>query len=160
MQALAGKAPNVNISRSAGIGRRSSIRIRGLPPSMGGRAALVVDGVPMDNSPISTNFNVIDAGGTISPANNGGRQGTRRRTGSATSTNDSRTSRSSRAPRPLRSMLAPRTASSDHAKRGQAERRATLNSSFSFDKVTRFTRCSAARQGLRNTAPTASRVQR
>jgi TonB-linked SusC/RagA family outer membrane protein len=76
VQALAGKAPNVNISQAAGDpGAGSSIRIRGIRTLNGSVEPLfVVDGVPMDNSSISTtNFNVIDAGGVnIAGQDNGG----------------------------------------------------------------------------------------
>jgi TonB-linked SusC/RagA family outer membrane protein len=76
VQALAGKAPNVNISASAGDpGAGSSIRIRGLRTLNGSVEPLfIVDGVPMDNSSVSTtNFNVIDAGGVnIAGQDNGG----------------------------------------------------------------------------------------
>ena len=76
VQALAGKAPNVNISASAGDpGAGSSIRIRGTRTLNGSVEPLfIVDGVPMDNSSVSTtNFNVIDAGGVnIAGQDNGG----------------------------------------------------------------------------------------
>ncbi len=76
VQALAGKAPNVNISQSSGDpGAGSSIRIRGIRTLNGSVEPLfVVDGVPVDNSSISTtNFNVIDAGGTnLAGQDNGG----------------------------------------------------------------------------------------
>ena len=76
VQALAAKAPNVNISQSAGDpGAGSSIRIRGIRTLNGSVEPLfIVDGVPVDNSSISTtNFNPIDAGGTnLAGQDNGG----------------------------------------------------------------------------------------
>ena len=76
VQALAGKAPNVNIQQSAGDpGAGSSIRIRGVRTLNGSVEPLfVVDGVPVDNSSISTtNFNVVDAGGSnLAGQDNGG----------------------------------------------------------------------------------------
>src|SRR5689334_8822506 len=67
VQALAGKAPNVQISQSAGDpGAGSMITIRGLRTINGDVQPLfVVDGVPVNNSTFSTtNFNPIDAGST------------------------------------------------------------------------------------------------
>ena len=76
VQALAGKAPNVNVAQSAGDpGAGSSIRIRGVRTLNGSPEPLfVVDGVPVDNSSISTtNFNVLDAGGVnLAGQDNGG----------------------------------------------------------------------------------------
>jgi TonB-linked SusC/RagA family outer membrane protein len=76
VQALAGKAPNVNVSQSSGDpGAGSSIRIRGIRTLNGSVEPLfVVDGVPVDNSSISTtNFNVVDVGGVnIAGQDNGG----------------------------------------------------------------------------------------
>jgi TonB-linked SusC/RagA family outer membrane protein len=76
VQALAGKAPNVVVNQSAGDpGAGSSIRIRGIRTLNGSVEPLfIVDGVPMDNSSISTtNFNVIDAGGVnLAGQDNGG----------------------------------------------------------------------------------------
>ena len=76
VQALAGKAPNVVVNQSAGDpGAGSSIRIRGVRTLNGSVEPLfIVDGVPVDNSSISTtNFNVIDAGGVnIAGQDNGG----------------------------------------------------------------------------------------
>ena len=76
VQALAGKAPNVNISQSAGDpGAGSSIRIRGVRTLIGSVEPLfIVDGVPVDNSSISTtNFNPVDAGGVnLAGQDNGG----------------------------------------------------------------------------------------
>ena len=67
VQALAGKAPNVLVSQSAGDpGANSRIQIRGLRTLNGNTEPLfVIDGVPVTNYTFSTtNFNVIDAGGT------------------------------------------------------------------------------------------------
>jgi TonB-linked SusC/RagA family outer membrane protein len=76
VQALAGKAPNVVVNQSSGDpGAGSSIRIRGIRTLNGSVEPLfIVDGVPMDNSSISTtNFNVIDAGGVnLAGQDNGG----------------------------------------------------------------------------------------
>jgi TonB-linked SusC/RagA family outer membrane protein len=76
VQALAGKAPNVNITQSSGDpGAGSSIRIRGIRTLNGSVEPLfVVDGVPVDNSSISTtNFNVVDVGGlNLGGQDNGG----------------------------------------------------------------------------------------
>ncbi len=76
VQALAGKAPNVNVNQSAGDpGAGSSIRIRGMRTLNGSVEPLfIVDGVPVDNSSVSTtNFNVVDAGGTnLAGQDNGG----------------------------------------------------------------------------------------
>ena len=76
VQALAGKAPNVNVSQSSGDpGAGSSIRIRGMRTLNGSVEPLfIVDGVPVDNSSISTtNFNPVDAGGAnLAGQDNGG----------------------------------------------------------------------------------------
>ena len=67
VQALAAKAPGVDVTSSAGDpGASSSIKIRGLRTINGSAQPLfVVDGVPLDNSSQSTtNLNPIDAGGT------------------------------------------------------------------------------------------------
>jgi TonB-linked SusC/RagA family outer membrane protein len=76
VQALAGKAPNVAVSQSAGDpGAGSSIRIRGVRTLNGSVEPLfIVDGVPVDNSSISTtNFNPVDAGGpNLAGQDNGG----------------------------------------------------------------------------------------
>ena len=76
VQALAGKAPNVVVQQSAGDpGAGSSIRIRGMRTLSGSVEPLfIVDGVPMDNSSVSTtNFNVLDAGGVnLGGQDNGG----------------------------------------------------------------------------------------
>jgi TonB-linked SusC/RagA family outer membrane protein len=67
VQALAAKAPGVDVTSSAGDpGASSSIRIRGLRTINGSSQPLfVVDGIPLDNSSQSTtNLNPIDAGGT------------------------------------------------------------------------------------------------
>jgi TonB-linked SusC/RagA family outer membrane protein len=67
VQALAGKAPNVLVSQSAGDpGANSRIQIRGLRTLNGNTEPLfVIDGVPVSNYTFSTtNFNPIDAGGT------------------------------------------------------------------------------------------------
>ena len=77
VQALAGKAPNVNVSQSAGDpGAGSSIRIRGMRTLNGSVEPLfIVDGVPVDNSSVSTtNFNVVDAGGVNLPGQDNGGQ--------------------------------------------------------------------------------------
>jgi TonB-linked SusC/RagA family outer membrane protein len=76
VQALAGKAPNVQVSQSSGDpGAGSTITIRGLRTLNGSVEPLfILDGVPMNNSTFSTtNFNVIDAGGTgLAGQDNGG----------------------------------------------------------------------------------------
>lgn len=76
VQALAGKAPNVNVSQSSGDpGAGSSIRIRGLRTLNGSVEPLfIVDGIPVNNSSVSTtNFNPIDAGGAnLGGQDNGG----------------------------------------------------------------------------------------
>ena len=67
VQALAAKAPGVDVTSSAGDpGASSSIKIRGLRTIQGSTQPLfVVDGVPVDNGSYSTtNFNPVDAGGT------------------------------------------------------------------------------------------------
>ncbi|PYP54240.1 MAG: hypothetical protein DMD39_02065, partial [Gemmatimonadetes bacterium] len=67
VQALAGKAPNVQISQTAGDpGANSRIQIRGLRTLNGNVEPLfIIDGVPVTNYTFSsTNFNPIDAGGT------------------------------------------------------------------------------------------------
>jgi TonB-linked SusC/RagA family outer membrane protein len=67
VQALAAKAPNVEVTQSSGEpGSSSYIRIRGQRTITGGAQPLfVVDGVPIDNSSFSTsNFNPIDELGT------------------------------------------------------------------------------------------------
>ncbi len=66
VNALAGKAPNVQVSSSAGDpGASSSIHIRGLRTLNGTAEPLfIVDGVPVDNSSFSTsNLNPIDSPG-------------------------------------------------------------------------------------------------
>jgi TonB-linked SusC/RagA family outer membrane protein len=63
VEALAGKAPGVNVVGSSGEpGSSSSIRIRGLRTVTGTASPLfVVDGTPVDNSSYSTtNFNPVD----------------------------------------------------------------------------------------------------
>jgi TonB-linked SusC/RagA family outer membrane protein len=63
IQALAGKAPNVQITSSSGEpGAASYIRIRGMRTLSGsGQPLFVIDGMPVDNSSFSTsNFNPID----------------------------------------------------------------------------------------------------
>jgi TonB-linked SusC/RagA family outer membrane protein len=76
VQALAGKAPNVNVAQSSGDpGAGSSIRIRGMRTLNGSVEPLfIVDGVPIDNSSVSTtNFNPVDAGGSnLGGQDNGG----------------------------------------------------------------------------------------
>src|SRR3954471_4012034 len=67
VQALAGKAPNVQVAQSAGDpGAGSKITIRGLRTINGDVEPLfIIDGVPMNNTTFSTtNFNPIDAGST------------------------------------------------------------------------------------------------
>ena len=63
VQALAGKAPNVQVSQSSGEpGASSHIRMRGVRSLSGtGQPLFVVDGMPIDNFSYSTsNFNPID----------------------------------------------------------------------------------------------------
>jgi TonB-linked SusC/RagA family outer membrane protein len=64
VQALAGKAPNVEVTEASGEpGAASYIRIRGTRSLASGNSQplFVVDGVPIDNSSISTtNFNPVD----------------------------------------------------------------------------------------------------
>src|ERR1700694_634046 len=63
VQALAGKAPNVEVTQQSGDpGASSFIRIRGTRTISGsGQPLFVVDGVPLDNSSFSTsNFNLND----------------------------------------------------------------------------------------------------
>ncbi|MEJ7811934.1 MAG: SusC/RagA family TonB-linked outer membrane protein [Gemmatimonadaceae bacterium] len=67
VQALAAKAPNVEVTSSSGEpGASSYIRMRGQRTILGGTQPLfVVDGVPIDNSSFSTsNFNPTDELGT------------------------------------------------------------------------------------------------
>ena len=67
VQALAAKAPGVDVTSSAGDpGASSTIKIRGMRTINGSVEPLfVIDGIPMDNSSQSTtNLNPIDAGGT------------------------------------------------------------------------------------------------
>jgi TonB-linked SusC/RagA family outer membrane protein len=67
VQALAGKAPNVQVSQSSGDpGAGSKITIRGLRTLNGSVEPLfIIDGVPVNNTTFSTtNFNPIDAGST------------------------------------------------------------------------------------------------
>ena len=66
VQALAAKAPGVDVTSSAGDpGASSSIKIRGLRTISGSSEPLfVVDGLPVSNASASTtNFNPVDAGG-------------------------------------------------------------------------------------------------
>jgi TonB-linked SusC/RagA family outer membrane protein len=76
VQALAAKAPNVQINQSAGDpGAASKIQIRGLRTMNGETQPLfVIDGIPANNSTVSTsNFNPIDEGsGGAGGQNNGG----------------------------------------------------------------------------------------
>src|ERR1043165_314498 len=77
VQALAGKAPNVEVAQSAGDpGAASKITIRGGLRTINGdvEPLFVVDGVPMSNFTFSsTNFNPIDAGGGgVGGQDNGG----------------------------------------------------------------------------------------
>jgi TonB-linked SusC/RagA family outer membrane protein len=67
VQALAGKAPNVQVSAASGDpGAASKIQIRGVRTLNGSFEPLfVVDGVPVSNHTFSTtNFNPVDAGAT------------------------------------------------------------------------------------------------
>lgn len=67
VQALAAKAPNVEVTQSSGEpGASSYIRIRGQRTvTAGAQPLFVVDGMPIDNSSFSTsNFNPIDELGT------------------------------------------------------------------------------------------------
>ncbi|MGH7538095.1 MAG: SusC/RagA family TonB-linked outer membrane protein [Gemmatimonadales bacterium] len=67
VEALAGKAPNVEVTASSGEpGASAYIRIRGLRTIQGStQPLLVVDGLPIDNSSFSTsNFNPLDELGT------------------------------------------------------------------------------------------------
>ena len=67
VQALAGKAPNVQVSQSSGEpGSSSYIRMRGLRTvNSSAQPLFIVDGLPIDNSSISTsNFNPVDELGT------------------------------------------------------------------------------------------------
>ena len=163
VQALAGKAPNVNISQSAGDpGAGSSIRIRGLRTLNGSVEPLfVVDGVPMDNSSVSTtNFNVIDAGGTnLAGQDNGGQL-----EGTSTPNRISDIN-----PNDIENVEILKGASAAAiygsraangvvlitTKRGQpGATRYRLSSSFSFDKVTRLYPLQRSfGQGLFNAAP-------
>jgi TonB-linked SusC/RagA family outer membrane protein len=75
VQALAGKAPNVQVAQSAGDpGAASRIQIRGLRTLNGSTQPLfVVDGVPVNNSTFSTtNLNPVDAGGVNLPGQENG----------------------------------------------------------------------------------------
>ena len=77
VQALAGKAPNVQVSQSSGDpGSNSRIQIRGLRTLNGNTEPLfIVDGVPISNYTFSTtNFNPVDAGSTsgVGGQDNGG----------------------------------------------------------------------------------------
>jgi TonB-linked SusC/RagA family outer membrane protein len=77
VQALAGKAPNVQVSQASGDpGSNSRIQIRGLRTLNGNTEPLfVVDGVPVSNYTFSTtNFNPVDAGSTagVGGQDNGG----------------------------------------------------------------------------------------
>jgi TonB-linked SusC/RagA family outer membrane protein len=76
VQALAGTAPNVQVSASAGDpGASSRIQIRGLRTLSGSVEPLfVIDGIPVSNYSFSTtNFNPIDAGGGgVGGQDNGG----------------------------------------------------------------------------------------
>src|SRR5256714_2486451 len=76
VQALAGKAPNVQVQQTSGDpGAGSAIQIRGLRTINGSSQPLfIVDGVPMNNTTFSTtNFNPIDVAGVNLPGQvNGG----------------------------------------------------------------------------------------
>src|SRR5690349_7710988 len=76
VQALAGKAPNVQVAATSGDpGAGSAIQIRGLRTINGSSQPLfIVDGVPMNNTTFSTtNFNPIDVAGVNLPGQvNGG----------------------------------------------------------------------------------------
>ena len=67
VNALSGKAPNVQIqSQSGDPGSSTSIQIRGIKSFSGdGQPLFVVDGVPMDNTTQSTEF--YPFGGTVAP---------------------------------------------------------------------------------------------
>ena len=67
VQALAAKAPNVQVSQSSGEpGSSSYIRMRGMRTvNSSAQPLFIVDGLPIDNSSISTsNFNPVDELGT------------------------------------------------------------------------------------------------
>ncbi|HEY2853802.1 MAG TPA: SusC/RagA family TonB-linked outer membrane protein [Gemmatimonadaceae bacterium] len=76
VQALAAKAPNVQVQQTSGDpGAGSAIQIRGLRTINGSSQPLfIVDGVPMNNTTFSTtNFNPIDVAGVNLPGQvNGG----------------------------------------------------------------------------------------
>ena len=76
VQALAGKAPNLQVAATSGDpGAGSAIQIRGLRTINGSSQPLfIVDGVPMNNTTFSTtNFNPIDVAGVNLPGQvNGG----------------------------------------------------------------------------------------
>ncbi len=147
VQALAGKAPNVNVSQSAGDpGAGSSIRIRGIRTLNGSVEPLfVVDGVPVDNSSISTtNFNVIDAGGVnLAGQDNGGQlEGTSTPNRiSDINPNDIENVEilKGAAAAAIYGSRAANGVVLITTKKGQAgPTRYRLNSSYSFDEVTRF----------------------
>jgi TonB-linked SusC/RagA family outer membrane protein len=165
VQALAGKAPNVNVSQSSGDpGAGSSIRIRGIRTLNGSVEPLfVVDGVPVDNSSVSTtNFNVIDAGGTnLAGQDNGGQlegTSTPNRIGDINPNDIANVEiLKGAAAAAIYGSRAANGVVLITTKRGQAgATRYRLNSSFSFDKVTRLYPLQRRfAQGLFNTAPAA-----
>ncbi|MDQ3997565.1 MAG: SusC/RagA family TonB-linked outer membrane protein, partial [Gemmatimonadota bacterium] len=163
VQALAGKAPNVIVNQSAGDpGAGSSIRIRGVRTLNGSVEPLfIVDGVPMDNTSISTtNFNVIDAGGVnLAGQDNGGQlEGTSTPNRiSDINPNDIENVEilKGAAAAAIYGARAANGVVLITTKRGRAgATRYSLNSSYSFDRVTRFYPLQRSfGQGLFNTPP-------
>ena len=163
VQALAGKAPNVNVSQSAGDpGAGSSIRIRGMRTINGSVEPLfIVDGVPIDNSSVSTtNFNVIDAGGVnLAGQDNGGQlEGTSTpNRASDINPNDIESVEilKGAAAAAIYGARAGNGVVLITTKRGRSgPTQYRLNSTWSFDEVTRFYPLQRSfGQGLFNTAP-------
>jgi TonB-linked SusC/RagA family outer membrane protein len=66
-QALAGKVAGVTVTQSSGVpGSGSFVKIRGISSMQGSAPLYVIDGVPMDNTSLSS-INGGEAGGTLSP---------------------------------------------------------------------------------------------
>jgi TonB-linked SusC/RagA family outer membrane protein len=165
VQALAAKAPNVVVNQSAGDpGAGSSIRIRGIRTLNGSVEPLfIVDGVPVDNSSISTtNFNVVDAGGVNLPGQDNGGQLEGTSTPNRVSDinpNDIENVEilKGAAAAAIYGARAANGVVLITTKRGRAgQTQYRLNSSYSFDRVSRFYPLQRSfGQGLFNEAPAA-----
>lgn len=67
-QALAGKVPGVVVTQGSGMpGSGAAIRIRGISSMRGSEPLYIIDGVPVENTPLSGMVNEQEASNQISP---------------------------------------------------------------------------------------------